>query len=138
MVGKSLCGRLIALKIQVINCAKMSLLRANSATIRRQILSQVLIANALGKVKSMRLMIAALLATASFLSPINGFAQSADVESTISKVDENGLTITLSDGKNYKVPEEFNFEGLKAGVKVVVFYTEVDGKRVVDDLEVVQ
>jgi len=101
-------------------------------------LSQVLMANALGKVKSMRLMIAALLATASFLSPINGFAQSADVESTISKVDENGLTITLSDGKNYKVPEEFNFEGLKAGVKVVVFYTEVDGKRVVDDLEVVQ
>ncbi|MDO5894699.1 DUF1344 domain-containing protein [Agrobacterium sp. Azo12] len=86
----------------------------------------------------MRLMIAALLATASFLSPINGFAQSADVESTISKVDENGLTITLIDGKNYKVPEEFNFEGLKAGVKVVVFYTEVDGKRVVDDLEVVQ
>ncbi|MCS4241990.1 5-enolpyruvylshikimate-3-phosphate synthase [Rhizobium sp. BIGb0125] len=101
-------------------------------------MSQVLMANALGKVKSMRLMIAALLATASFLSPINGFAQSADVESTISKVDENGLTITLSDGKNYKVPEEFNFEGLKAGVKVVVFYTEVDGKRVVDDLEVVQ
>lgn len=101
-------------------------------------MSQVLMANALGKVKSMRLMIAALLATASLLSPINGFAQSADVESTISKVDENGLSITLSDGKNYKVPEEFNFEGLKAGVKVVVFYTEVDGKRVIDDLEVLQ
>lgn len=101
-------------------------------------MSQVLMVNALWKVKSMRLMIAALLATASFLSPINGFAQSADVESTISKIDENGLSITLSDGKNYKVPEEFNFEGLQAGVKVVIFYTEVDGKRVVDDLEVVQ
>ncbi|MBM7327854.1 DUF1344 domain-containing protein, partial [Agrobacterium sp. S2] len=54
------------------------------------------------------------------------------------KIDANGLSITLNDGKTYRVPEEFNFEGLKAGVKVVVFYTEVDGKRVVDDLQVVE
>ncbi|MGT9989235.1 DUF1344 domain-containing protein, partial [Klebsiella pneumoniae] len=63
---------------------------------------------------------------------------SVDVEGTISKIDANGLSITLNDGKTYRVPEEFNFEGLKAGVKVVVFYTEVDGKRVVDDLQVVE
>jgi len=86
----------------------------------------------------MRLMIAALLATANLFAPLNSFAQSVDVESTISKVDVRGLNITLADGKNYKVPEEFNFEGLQPGVKVLVFYTEVDGKRVVDDLEVVQ
>jgi hypothetical protein len=48
------------------------------------------------------------------------------------------LSFTLDDGKTYKVPEEFNFEGLKAGVKVLVFYTVVDGNRVVDDLEIVQ
>ncbi|WCK02646.1 DUF1344 domain-containing protein [Agrobacterium tumefaciens] len=86
----------------------------------------------------MRMMIAALLATANLLMPINGFAQSVDVEGTISKIDANGLSITLNDGKTYRVPEEFNFEGLKTGVKVVVFYTEVDGKRVVDDLQVVE
>ncbi|MCZ4429737.1 DUF1344 domain-containing protein [Agrobacterium sp. SOY23] len=86
----------------------------------------------------MRMMIAALLAATNLLMPINSFAQSVDVEGTISKIDANGLSITLSDGKTYRVPEEFNFEGLKAGVKVVVFYTEVDGKRVVDDLQVVQ
>jgi hypothetical protein len=86
----------------------------------------------------MRLMIATLLATASLLSPFIGYAQSVDVESTISKVDMTGLTITLADGKTYRVPEEFNFNGLESGVKVLVFYTEVDGKRVVDDLEVVQ
>ena len=34
-------------------------------------------------------------------------------------------------------PEEFDFEGLKAGVKVVVFYTETDGKRTINDLDVV-
>jgi len=84
------------------------------------------------------MMIAALLATANLLMPINGFAQSVDVEGTISKIDANGLSITLNDGKTYRVPEEFNFEGLKAGVKVVVFSTEVDGKRVVDDLQVVE
>ncbi|MNY13895.1 hypothetical protein D3C86_1470500 [compost metagenome] len=84
------------------------------------------------------MMIAALLAATNLLMPINSFAQSVDVEGTISKIDANGLSITLNDGKTYRVPEEFNFEGLKAGVKVVVFYTEVDGKRVVDDLQVVE
>ncbi len=90
------------------------------------------------KARSMRMMIAALLAATNLLMPINSFAQSVDVEGTISKIDANGLSITLNDGKTYRVPEEFNFEGLKAGVKVVVFYTEVDGRRVVDDLQVVQ
>ncbi|MDI7861441.1 DUF1344 domain-containing protein [Rhizobiaceae bacterium n13] len=86
----------------------------------------------------MRFMIAALLATASFLSPLKGFAESADVEATIKKVDMNDLSLTLDDGKTYQAPEEFNFEGLEEGVKVIVFYTEVDGKRVINDLEVVQ
>ncbi|TCV76320.1 uncharacterized protein DUF1344 [Neorhizobium sp. R1-B] len=86
----------------------------------------------------MRILIAALLATASMFSPLNGWAQSADVEATIKTVDVKALSLTLDDGKTYKVPEEFNFEGLKAGVKVLVFFTEVDGHRIVDDLEIVQ
>ena len=90
------------------------------------------------RVQIMRLLIAALLATASILSPLSGFAQSADVEATIDAVDVNALTLTLDDGETYKLPEEFNFDGIEAGVKVVVFYTEVDGDRVVDDLEIVQ
>ena len=64
------------------------------------------------------------------------FAQSTDVEATISRVDSEKLTIVLDDGKTYQVPEEFNFEGLKAGVKVVVFYTVADGRRVIEDLQV--
>jgi Cu/Ag efflux protein CusF len=86
----------------------------------------------------MRILIAALLATASIFSPLNSWAQSADVEATIKAVDTKTLSFTLDDGKTYKVPEEFNFEGLKAGVKVLVFYTIVDGNRVVDDLQIVQ
>lgn len=86
----------------------------------------------------MRILIAALLATASILSPLSGLAQSADVEATIKSVDAGSLSLTLDDGKTYRVPEEFNFEGLKSGVKVLVFYTIVDGNRVVDDLEIIQ
>jgi Cu/Ag efflux protein CusF len=87
---------------------------------------------------AMRFVVATLLATASFLSPISGFAESADVEATIKKVDMANLSLTLDDGKTYQASEEFNFEGLKAGVKVIVFYTEVDGKRVINDLDIVQ
>ncbi|SIP97819.1 Protein of unknown function [Rhizobium sp. RU35A] len=86
----------------------------------------------------MRLLIAALLATASILSPLSTVAQSMDVEATIKSVDKKKLSFTLDDGKTYKVPEEFNFDGLTSGVKVVVFYTIVDGSRVVDDLQIVQ
>ncbi len=86
----------------------------------------------------MRILIAALLTTASIFSPLSSWAQSADVEATIKAVDQKAMSLTLDDGKTYKVPEEFNFEGLKAGVKVLVFFTMVDGNRVVDDLQIVQ
>ncbi|MDE1991874.1 MAG: DUF1344 domain-containing protein [Rhizobiaceae bacterium] len=85
----------------------------------------------------MRFFVATLLATASLLAPVASFAESADVEATIKKVDEKNFSITLDDGKNYQAPEDFDFSGLKAGVKVVVFYTEVDGKRVINDLDIV-
>ncbi len=90
------------------------------------------------KVAKMRFVIAALMATAGLLSPLSAEAESGDVEAVITKVDTEHLSLSLDDGQSYQAPEEFNFEGLKAGVKVVVFYTEVDGKRVIDDLEVVQ
>ncbi|MGZ2406031.1 hypothetical protein ACVIRO_003279 [Rhizobium ruizarguesonis] len=92
----------------------------------------------LKRIVAMRFVVATLLATASFLSPMSGFAESADVEATIKKVDTANLVLTLDDGKTYQAPEEFNFDGLEAGVKVIVFYTEVDGKRVINDLDIVK
>jgi hypothetical protein len=90
------------------------------------------------RVVRMRIVISVLLATASFLSPISAFAGSDDVEATIEAVNVDSMSLVLDDGKTYTVPAEFNFEGLESGQKVIVFYTEVDGKRVVDDLEVIQ
>jgi hypothetical protein len=86
----------------------------------------------------MRFFIATLLATAAILAPVAGFAESADVEATIKKIDTATSSIVLDDGKSYQAPEDFDFSGLQAGVKVVVFYTEVDGKRVINDLDIVQ
>lgn len=62
-------------------------------------------------------------------------SDSGDVDATITKIDEKGLTLTLSDGNTYSVPAEFDFEGLAKGAKVAVFYTVVNGKRVVNDLQ---
>jgi hypothetical protein len=86
----------------------------------------------------MRILLALLLGAASFLLPIKGFAESGDVEAVIEGVDEDRLTLVLNDGNKYLAPEEFNFGGLKKGVKVVVFYTETDGKRVINDLQVIE
>ncbi|SIR09698.1 Protein of unknown function [Rhizobium sp. RU20A] len=87
----------------------------------------------------MRFIIATLLATAGLLSPLSGMAaESGDVEAVITGVDTEKLSLSLDDGQKYQAPEEFNFEGLKAGVKVIVFYTEVDGKRVINDLQIAQ
>ena len=87
----------------------------------------------------MRFVVAALLAAAGILAPLTAvYAESADVEAVITNVDTNGLSLSLDDGKKYQAPEEFNFEGLEPGVKVLVFYTEVDGKRVINDLEIIQ
>lgn len=87
---------------------------------------------------TMRILLALFLGISSLLFPVIGFAESADVEGVIEGVDEDHLTLVLDDGKKYQAPEEFNFDGLKKGVKVVVFYTDTDGKRVINDLQVVE
>lgn len=89
-------------------------------------------------IRKMRFVVAALLAAASLLAPFTVHAESSDVEAVITKVDMTGLSLSLDDGKKYQAPEEFNFEGLVPGVKVLVFYTEVDGSRIIDDLEIIQ
>ncbi len=129
---------LIALQIHAMYLVKNVMVPGNFCHNREANLFRVKLNAMAVEVRKMRFMIAALMATASFLSPLTVFADSADVEATIKSVSTEKLSLTLDDGKTYSVPEEFNFEGLQAGVKVIVFYTEVDGRRVVDDLEVVQ
>jgi len=86
----------------------------------------------------MRTVISALLAVSAMLAPLTAWAQSADATGKIADVSTAEQTIKLSDGKTYVAPAEFNFEGLDKNVEVVIFYTVVDGKRMINDLEVVQ
>jgi hypothetical protein len=68
--------------------------------------------------------------------PNRSFAESADVEARIENVDKDHLTVTLDDGKTYRAPNKFSFEGLTEGVKVIVYYTETSGSRVINDLQI--
>ncbi len=90
------------------------------------------------RINQMRFVVSALLALSAVFAPLAALAQSADVEATITDVSTSELTIRLDDGETYQAPTEFNFEGLEAGVKVFMFYTvDKDGKRVINDLEIV-
>ena len=86
----------------------------------------------------MRNVISAFLAVSVLLAPLTAWAQSADATGKIADVSTAEQTIKLSDGKVYITPAEFDFEGLEKNVEVVIFYTVVDGKRMINDLEVVQ
>ncbi|PWW01860.1 uncharacterized protein DUF1344 [Hoeflea marina] len=86
----------------------------------------------------MRFALSVLLAVSAALSPIAALAQSADVEAKIVEISTAKQTITLDDGETYVTPTEFDFEGLDKDVTVDVFYTIVDGKRVINDLEIVE
>jgi len=57
------------------------------------------------------------------------------VEGTIRQIDERGNMLRLSDGKNYKLPGEFDYGLLSEGMKVVVFYDVAGGERYISDIE---
>lgn len=86
----------------------------------------------------MRFAISALLAISAMLAPLAAMAQSADATGVIDEVSTATQTIKLDDGTEYQTPTEFDFDGLEKDVEVVIFYTIVDGKRMINDLELVQ
>ena len=47
-----------------------------------------------------------------------------EVDGTIEAVDRERAEIRLSDGLVYMLPEGFNFDGVKAGMDVVLIYDE--------------
>jgi hypothetical protein len=86
----------------------------------------------------MHIIFAFLLTIGAFLLPSNSYAESSDVEGVIEGVDEDHLTLTLNDGRKYQATKQFSFDGLEKGVKVAMFYTDTDGKRVINDLQIMQ
>ena len=53
----------------------------------------------------------------------------------LKKVDREKMTITLDDGKSYKLPGETDMDGIKEGMDIVLAYDKVDGENLVTDMQ---
>ena len=51
---------------------------------------------------------------------LSGAAYAAEAEGQIKKIDIDQLTITLDNGKSYKLPGEFDVSTLKEGMEIVL------------------
>ena len=58
----------------------------------------------------------------------------ATAEGTIQQIDWEALTITLSDGRTYKLPGEIDMDALSVGMMVVVAYEEASGVNRITDM----
>ncbi|MER9790603.1 DUF1344 domain-containing protein [Mesorhizobium sp. M0213] len=79
----------------------------------------------------MRILIGAVAAT--LLISTAAFA--GQTEGLIKKVDKDALTLTLDDGKSYKLNAETDLDALKPGMDVVLAYDVTNGENVVTDME---
>lgn len=75
----------------------------------------------------------ALALAAALLATTAAFAENAEGE--IEKIDSDKQTITLSDGNTYKLPGEFDVSAIKTGMDVVLSYDEVDGEKLIADMQ---
>ncbi|MCO4318486.1 DUF1344 domain-containing protein [Phyllobacterium sp. 21LDTY02-6] len=80
----------------------------------------------------MRHFVAAFMFFAS-LFPVGALAD--DAQGTITKIDEDNSTITLDDGKVYKLPGEFDLSAIEKGMKVTLMFDVVDKERYITDIE---
>jgi hypothetical protein len=79
----------------------------------------------------MRILIGAIAA----ILMISATAFAAQVEGHIKSIDRDGLTITLDDGKSYKLPGEFDLDSIKEGMDVLLAYDEIGGVAQITDMD---
>ncbi|MFE0013620.1 DUF1344 domain-containing protein [Mesorhizobium sp. NPDC059054] len=65
-------------------------------------------------------------------------AFAGQAEGKIKKVDKETLTLTLDDGKAYKLNAEMDLEALKPGTDIVIAYDVSNGENVITDMELPQ
>lgn len=62
-------------------------------------------------------------------------AYAADADGEIKSIDAAKGTITLDDGNTYKLPGEFDASTLKKGMDIVLSYDEVNGEKLIADMQ---
>ena len=83
-------------------------------------------------------MLRQLLGAVAAVAMMAGIAAAAEAEGQIQEIDKDNLTITLSDGKSYKLPGEFDVDALQEGMDVMLAYDEVGGENLITDMEISQ
>ncbi|OHV87140.1 DUF1344 domain-containing protein [Mesorhizobium sp. ORS 3428] len=66
---------------------------------------------------------------------ISTAAFAGQTEGLIKKVDKETLTLTLDDGKSYKLNAETDLDALKPGMDIVIAYDVTNGENVVTDMQ---
>jgi Cu/Ag efflux protein CusF len=79
----------------------------------------------------MRTLIGAL--CVAILTTVAAFA--AEAEGKIKSIDADDQTITLDDGKSYKLPGEFDMDSIKTGMEVLLAYDEIGGQNLITDMQ---
>jgi hypothetical protein len=67
---------------------------------------------------------------------VTGVAFAGQTEGLIKKIDKDAMTLTLDDGKSYKMNAEMDVDSLKPGMDVVIAYDVTDGQNVITDMEI--
>lgn len=80
----------------------------------------------------MRILFAMIFAVSALFSTI---ILADDAEGVITAINEDAETITLNDGKTYRLPGEFDISALTKGEKVLVSYDVVDNDRFITFIE---
>ena len=62
-------------------------------------------------------------------------ALAAEAEGHIKKIDTDNLTITLDNGKSYKLPGEFDLSAIKEGMEILIAYDQIGGENLITDIE---
>lgn len=62
----------------------------------------------------------------------------AEAEGTIAAVDTDNLTITLENGKSYKLPGEFDVDAVKEGMHALIAYDKVGDENMITDMELTE
>ncbi len=83
----------------------------------------------------MRFIVATFMFVAS-LFPVGALAD--DAQGKITNIDADNSTITLDDGKVYKLPGEFDLSVIEEGMKVTLMFDVVDKERFITDIEEAQ
>lgn len=66
---------------------------------------------------------------------ISTAAYAAEAEGHIKSINKEAQTITLDNGKSYKLPGEFDVESLTEGMDILIAYDEVGGENLITDME---